>query len=297
MDRLYDISKGSNCACSLPGLGTPRRWSQLAYAGETRVPAPDEPLAGSWPTYFFTRDEAGNFYGPDGNPVAFRIRQPDIGIDFEGEQLCIVKRTLANITQDQITIAKYWGDGPPTKQFTPIIDRLIDTYNVSAPRAARILGAVQAAINDVFVVVWYLKYRWDIARPNQLDRNLATVLCTPKHPSYPSGHATSAGCMQVVLSYFFQTEAARLKQLADECAMSRLYAGVHFPVDNEQGLSLGRHIGEIIIEELDRQRNGDSARVDIPMDQAKNAAMQPPPYTQAIPYNRDGKCTSLILNV
>ncbi|MBU4554797.1 MAG: hypothetical protein KKG26_07585 [Firmicutes bacterium] len=107
-----------------------------------------------------------------GNPIAFQIRQPDAGIDFEGEQLEVARRTLKHLTPNQVLIAKYWGTGPPTKQWTPIIDILIDTYGINAPRAARILGAA----------------------------------------------------------------------LAEECTVSRLYAGVHFPIDNEEGLRLGRQL-------------------------------------------------------
>lgn len=222
-------------------------WSKLSYPGEKRVSPSEDPKAGSWSTHFLGRDEDGKFTDSDGNALAFRIRQPDIGIDFEGEQLDTVRKTLDAITRHQIRIAKYWGVGPATKQWTLIIDRLIDTYNISAPRAARILAATQAALNDACVLAWYFKFLWDVARPNQLDKNLATILSTPRHPSYPSGHAAVAGCAQVILSYFFEAEANRLKELAEECALSRLYAGVHFPIDNEQGLSLGRHIGEVIV--------------------------------------------------
>ncbi len=84
----------------------------------------------------------------------------------------VARRTLKHLTPNQVLIAKYWGTGPPTKQWTPIIDILIDTYGINAPRAARILGAA----------------------------------------------------------------------LAEECTVSRLYAGVHFPIDNEEGLRLGRQL-------------------------------------------------------
>lgn len=276
-------------------INVPRYWSQLSYAGEERVPPAEDPKSGSWPTYFIRRDKYGRFTDRDGNPIAFKIRQPDISIDFEGEQLDIVKKTLENITKHQIRIAKYWGTGPATKQWTPIIDRLIDTYGITAPRAARILAATQAAFNDAFVVSWYFKFLWNIARPNQLDQNLATILCTPRHPTYPSGHATVAGCAQVVLSYFFQSEADRLKELAEECALSRLYAGVHFPIDNDEGLSLGRGIGEIVVGILEKQYEGDFSRIDYPITENRHAKLPPPPYKQVIPFKRDDKCDSLII--
>lgn len=273
----------------------PRKWSQLSYAGESRVPPAEEPKAGTWPTYFLKRDEYGNFVDNNGDVIAFNIRQPDFSIDFEGEQLDIVKDVINNITDDEIDVAEYWGDGPATKQWVPIVDILIDTYNISAPRAARILASFQSALNDAFVVAWYFKFLWDIARPNQLDQNLATVLCTPRHPTYPSGHATVAGCAQVVLSYFFKPESDRLKELAQECAVSRLYAGVHFPIDNDEGLNLGRQIGKIIVSQLKKQYDKDLARVDNKLNENTPAVLPPPPYVQVIPYERDMTCDSKVI--
>ncbi|PTX59058.1 PAP2 superfamily protein [Melghirimyces profundicolus] len=181
-----------------------------------------------------------------------------------------------------------------TKQWTPIIDRLIDTYGFSPPRAARVLAATQAAINDAFVVVWYLKYLWDVARPNQLDRSLATILCTPRFPAYLSGHAVMAATAAGVLSHFFPPESKRLHELARECAISRLYAGVHFPVDNNQGLRLGRQIGNIAVNILRKQRNSAGKRIDGLNLEDRNADLIPPPYRQAIPFNFDESCQSLV---
>ncbi|PAB57760.1 vanadium-dependent haloperoxidase [Anaeromicrobium sediminis] len=263
-------------------VNVPRYWSQLSYAQEKRVPPAEDPTSGSWPTYFLKRDKFGKFIDDEGNTIAFAIRQPDSSIDFEGRQLDEVKKTLKYLTKRQELIATYWGTGPATKQWTPIIDILIDTYEITAPRAARILAATQGALNDAFAVAWYFKFRWNIARPNQLDQDLISYLPTPLHASYPSGHATVAGCAQIVLSYFFESESARLKELADQCAISRLYAGVHFPIDNSEGLRLGRQIGKLVVEQLDKQYDSDLSHIDYPILENRHAKLPPPPYTQVI---------------
>lgn len=270
----------------------PRKWSELSYAGVERVPPSENPTTGTWPTYYIGKNDDGKFTDVFGNAISFKIRQPDSSIDFEGEQLEIVKHTLNNLTERQKRIAKYWGTGPATKQWTPIIDILIDTYNITSSRAARILAATQGAMNDTFVVAWNFKYLYKIARPNQFDQELATYLCTPLYPSYPSSHAAVAGCAQVVLSYFFESESERLKELAEECAVSRLYAGVNFPIDNKQGLRLGRQLGEIIVSTLDMQFDGDGSHIDYPITEDKHAPLPPPPYDQVIPFNGEIKCDS-----
>lgn len=273
------------------GRNLPRRWSELSYAGEIRRPSREEPSARSWPTYFLVRTREGTFNDHQGRPVAFQIRNPDT-IDFEGEELEGVRTVLKNLTEHQIRMAEYWNVGPPTKQLTPIIDRLIDTYGIPAPRAARILAAVQAGINDAFVVTWHFKYLWDIPRPNQLDQQLATITCTPRHPSYPAGHAVVACCAEVILSYFFAPEADRLKILAEECAMSRWYGGVHYLADVLEGMRLGRHVGQLVVNALMAELDESLSQIDYPLTEDRKASLPPPPYEQALKFPRRRRCGS-----
>ncbi|MCT8137190.1 vanadium-dependent haloperoxidase [Anaerobacillus sp. CMMVII] len=254
------------------------KWSKH-NAGKT---PPIEPQAGSWPLHFFKRNWSNQFTNLDGELVSFKIRNPKL-IDFEKE-LIAVQNTQQNLTDEQREIAKYYGFGPPTKQWTPVIDRLIDTYNVSPVRAARILAATQAAINDALLITWQLKYVFDIARPDQLDPTLETVVPTPNFPAYPSGHATMSGCAEVVLSYFFPGERVRLREIAEQGAMSRLYGCIHFPIDNSEGLRLGRQIGDYIVKELKKAVDVTETLVDTPYKENKEAVLPPPPWEQAIPY-------------
>ncbi|MFG6120409.1 vanadium-dependent haloperoxidase [Thalassobacillus sp. B23F22_16] len=268
-------------------------WTDLPYAGEKQPPGGGiEPSAGTWNTYFLKRSHSGKFETLDGKPVEFEILHPST-IDWY-DQLKIVQRVAKNLTEKEEIVARYWGSGPPSKQWAPIVDRLIDTYAVEAPRAGRILGALFAGINDALVVTWYLKYKWLVPRPNQLDDQLATVICTPKHPSYPSGHATVSGAAETILSYFFPGERRRLRELAEEDAKSRLYALVHFPVDNEQGLRLGRQIGRIVVEQLEKDHGRGGGTVDTPYRSSRGANIAPPPYEQSIPFDFDQSCSSLL---
>ncbi|MFB5664381.1 CotY/CotZ family spore coat protein [Alteribacillus sp. HJP-4] len=272
------------------------RWAETPYAGEKEPPTdPVTPSAGMWPTFFIQKNKEGNYLDPNGHKIELPITSPN-QIDFDKE-LITVQRTLENLTPDQKKIGIYYGTGVPTKQWTPVIDRLVDTYGVSPTYAARILAVVQAAINDTMIIVWDLKYRWDVARPDQYDQTLKTLLCTPRFPAYPSGHATMSGCTQVVLSYFFPREATKLKKIAEDNALSRLYAGVHFPADNEEGLRLGRHIGSIIIHHLETQSRNGSPPIDRPFRDFNNAKIFPDQYQQFIPFPFPNTCTSLLMGM
>lgn len=55
-----------------------------------------------------------------------------------------------------------------------------------------------------------------------------------------SGHSTTSASAASILAAFFPAAEAQLQMWAEEAALSRLYAGIHFPMDNEAGLHLGR---------------------------------------------------------
>lgn len=55
--------------------------------------------------------------------------------------------------------------------------------------------------------------------------------------------------MSEVLGHFIPAERAEMVRLAEEAAMSRLYAGVHFRFDNDVGLALGREVARYVIAE------------------------------------------------
>jgi hypothetical protein len=271
-----------------------KRWSKLPYAGESVPPQnPEEPLAGSWSLKYLKRNKAGHFLSPEGDVIRFHLKDPR-KIDWKKE-LTYVHDALDNLSHREKKIAEYWGTGVATKQWTPIIDRLIDTYGVTAPHAARILDTCHAAINDSFVVTWFIKYKLDVARPNQLDHDLATFVCTPRHPTYPSGHSVVAGCAEIVLSYYFPEESGKLANLAEECAVSRLYGGVHFPVDNDEGLRLGKQIGKMVVKQLEKERNANDEPVDVRYCDNLSAKLPPINYDQVIPFDFRKGCDSKLL--
>ncbi|MBU8907498.1 vanadium-dependent haloperoxidase [Desertibacillus haloalkaliphilus] len=229
---------------------TYRRWSQHPYFGEV-MPPKGSPEASGGPMFFFVRDRNNHFLDPFGRRINWRIKHPN-DINWENE-LFIVQQTLQSLTPQQIQLATYWGTMEMTKRLSPLVYHLTEKYRLDSPQTARVLAYFYAALNDTFVITWYFKYLWDVARPNQYGLSLPYVLLTPRFPAYPSAHASLAGCAEVVLSYYFPQESAVIKRIMEASAQSRLYAGVHFKVDNDEGLRLGRQIGEMIVNLLKAQ--------------------------------------------
>jgi membrane-associated phospholipid phosphatase len=205
------------------------------------TPAPLEPLASTWKTWILT---SGSHLRP-GPPPAFG------SAEFLSE-LAEVKRVSANPTPSQRAIALFWADGagtvtPPGHWFQ-IAGSLIARDDLSTPSAARILGLLGATVADAAISCWDAKYAYGFLRPNQADPTIVTLVPTPPFPSYPSGHSTFSGASSEVLAYFFPSDAARLRSMADEAALSRLYAGIHYRSDNEIGKQIGRQLGALALQ-------------------------------------------------
>ncbi|MGP0690658.1 vanadium-dependent haloperoxidase [Priestia aryabhattai] len=227
-----------------------RKWKEHPYIGEERPPI-GSPEPEHWPMFFILREKENDFLDPFHERINWKIKNPN-NIDWL-QEISIVEQTLKLLTPQQIQIAKYWGTGELIAKINNITINLSEKYRLGSPQTSRVLGYINAATNDVFVITWFFKYMWDVARPNQYERNLPIILVTPRFPSYPSAHATIAGCAEVILSYFFPQEIPYIKMLMEESALSRLYASVHFKVDNDEGLKLGRQIGEMVVKLLKTQ--------------------------------------------
>jgi hypothetical protein len=50
------------------------------------------------------------------------------------------------------------------------------------------------------------------------------------------------------MSYFFPEDAKQFQKLAQDCADSRFYAGIHFKTDDEVGLKMGAAIGKYVVD-------------------------------------------------
>jgi membrane-associated phospholipid phosphatase len=135
-----------------------------------------------------------------------------------------------------------WGPELAQKLFEYRLD-------ANPPRAARAYALVSIAGYDASVACWNAKYHYMVARPNQFDSTLQTVLPTYSHPDYPSGHSSGHAATAAVLAYLFPREADFFTSRADEDAASRVWAGIHFRSACDAGLKLGRDVAGAVIEQ------------------------------------------------
>ena len=123
---------------------------------------------------------------------------------------------------------------------------------VDSRQTLELFADLNMAMADAFIAAWEVKYRYWTVRPvtaakQLLGVDLKPAILTPPFPGYVSGHAATSGAAARVLGHYMPERAARFDAQAEEAAMSRLYGGIHFRHDNEDGLALGRRVAGAVI--------------------------------------------------
>jgi membrane-associated phospholipid phosphatase len=173
----------------------------------------------------------------------FRLPPPP---DFENDM-----KELKNFkrTNKSNYIALFWANNGPGL-WNDLASQKMFEYRImdDAPAAARIYTVLTVAYHDAAIAIFDSKYAYWGIRPNQYDTTYKSLIATPPFPGYPSGHAAGAATTCAVLEYFFPADAKQFHQMAQECADSRFYAGIHFKTDNESALKMGNEMGKYIVD-------------------------------------------------
>lgn len=173
----------------------------------------------------------------------FRLPPPP---DFEKDM-----QELKNFKQTfkSSSTAYYWAN-TGIELWNDLASKKMFEYRMSddAPAVARIYTVLNVAYHDAVIAIFDSKYTFWGIRPNQYDTTFKPLIQTPPFPGYPSGHAAGAATSSAVMSYFFPEDAKLFQKLAQECADSRFYAGIHFRTDNETALKMGADLGKYVVE-------------------------------------------------
>ena len=255
----------NNCAYTPPvgeGLWVP---TPPAFA------APLQPCWGQIRTFVLERNGSALQCDPTA-PPAFSTDTSSAYYE-EAMQLYITSQTL---TDEQRAIANFWADGAketgtPPGHWISIAGQLLVQQGMNLADAAEAYARAGIAVHDAFISGWKAKYYFNAMRPitfvqAYIDASWLPLLTTPNFPSCTSGHSTSSGAAAEALEGFFGTVAftdhthdarglparsfTSLQQAADEAAISRLYAGIHYASDNDIGLVQGSCLGNLINSKL-----------------------------------------------
>ena len=152
-----------------------------------------------------------------------------------------------NPSRDRIRIVHFWADGintpTPPGHWNSIAAAEFVKQQYSEVRWARNMALLNMALMDASIACWDTKFLYFNPRPSQVDSRIKTVTGLPNFPSYTSGHSTFSGAAATVLGHLIPGKAAEFTAMAKEASLSRLYGGIHYRSDCEQGLICGQRVG------------------------------------------------------
>lgn len=200
-----------------------------------------------------------------------------------------VKTIGDSLTEEQKHIADFWDDNPfkmnvtghvmfATKKFSPpghwmnIVGIGAQKANADFSTTVASYAETSIALYDAFISCWDEKYRSNYVRPETVINKYISAewfpyIQTPPFPSHTSGHATISAAAGEVMTRWFgdnlsftdtsllefginNREVTSFRNAAKEAAMSRLYGGIHYRFDNDNGNEAGTRLGQYIIQRL-----------------------------------------------
>ena len=163
-------------------------------------------------------------------------------------------KILSSLTNEQLQTAKKWATGKGSislsGQWIEIANNYMDKYPIPLERTMIIRSVLAMGIADATIAYLDTKYTYWKMRPGKQFHNLKPRIKTPGSPSYPSGHSTMAMAAAIIMDHYFPDNQKEWDKTAEEIGYSRLLGGVHFPVDNYDGLELGRKIGDWVVKKI-----------------------------------------------
>ena len=123
-----------------------------------------------------------------------------------------------------------------------------DRLDRNPPRAARAYALVAASFFDAFIASQDGKFTYWYIRPHQLDPAIVPLFPVPPFPSYPSNHSTFSATRAEILAYLFPTRADFVRAVGREGGESRIWAGIHYPMDHAAGVALGKSVAQRFID-------------------------------------------------
>ncbi len=181
-------------------------------------------------------------------------------------------------------VGEFWSDDiyeqtfESSARWISIANQVIEEHKSDLETAVFLNAKLGMALADAAIAVWNTKYTYNVERPVSYINRLIDPAwkptlnnpvnglkgVTPSFPAYPSDHSGFGGAGAGILNTFYgkdysmtdKSHALRTEfnglprtfnsfdDMAKENAVSRIYLGVHFRMDTDEGLELGYKAAE-----------------------------------------------------
>ena len=166
------------------------------------------------------------------------------------EQIALIKKAQQPMTEEKKWIIYRWAGlaYPWSDDWRSLANAYLASHEVSLLKTFQVRSLLMMGLYDCVAAYSSCKYRYLAARPQVRDPSSLYMIHVPKHPSYPAGHSAESALATTIMAFFFPADAAYWQQLATQCGTSRIWAGVHYPIDDEAGRHTGTKVGQKEIE-------------------------------------------------
>lgn len=151
---------------------------------------------------------------------------------------------------EQMRIAQYWEGLTGSFNagyWNDVTKRAIVAHRLGEAESARVLALAHMAAVDATIACHDSKYVYWVPRPTQFDPGIHLAIAVPNHPSYPSNHACISGTIGLVLDAQFPDEGGRYFAMAREAGESRIYGGIHYRIDVDEGFVIARKVAARVL--------------------------------------------------
>ena len=169
-----------------------------------------------------------------------------------GLRFAVLRASLAEVRAisdrrsiEQLRIAQYWeglSGSFNAGYWNEVTKRAIIAHRLGEAESARVLALVHMVAVDATIACHDSKYVYWVPRPTQLDPGIHLAIAVPNHPSYPSNHACISGATCLVLDAQFPDDGGRYFAMAREAGESRIYGGIHYRFDVDEGFVIARKV-------------------------------------------------------
>jgi hypothetical protein len=189
--------------------------------------------------------------------------------------------------QDRTNVARFYAAASPVQIWNTAARQASLAQGMTLSENARIFALLAMGMSDAAIACWDTKYHYNLWRPltairngdldgnslTEADPNWVPLITTPAHPTYASGHATLSGAAREVLRRAFGKRGHQItlthpslpnivlnytdwEGITDDIDDARIYGGIHFRFDQEDGAHQGRKVGTYILENYLRSVEG-----------------------------------------
>ena len=170
---------------------------------------------------------------------------PNLSSKELNRQVEAVIKAMGALSRTKLVAIDYWAHQGDWRM---IAEKYMRSHSIPIEIRLNVRALLYTALSDAEGAVFDSKYTYWAPRPHQVDPLIAPVLEAPNYPRYPSAHSALGKTAALILSHFFPKNRKQWEKMAEDSGLSRISAGLNFPIDHTQGKKLGESVAQAALK-------------------------------------------------